>query len=101
MFNDPIILVGYAALLLVVWFFLIRPQSKKAKEQAEFVVKLEKGTKVVTSGGLHGRIVKVEDNGQILLEVDNNVKLRFEKTAISMELTKAAYPAEGEKKAEA
>lgn len=98
---DPIIIVIYGALLVVIWFFFIRPQSKKAKEQANFAVGLEKGDKVVTSGGIHGRIVKVEENGTVLLEVDTNVKMRIEKTGISMELTKAAYPAEGEKKAEA
>lgn len=101
MFNDPIILLFWAGILVVFWFFMIRPQSKKAKEQAQFLVNIEKGTKVVTSGGLHGRVVRVEDNGQVLIEVDTNVKMRFEKTAISMELTQAAYPAEGEKKAEA
>lgn len=91
---DPIIIVIYGALLVVIWFFFIRPQSKKAKEQAAFAVNLEKGTKVVTSGGVHGKIVKVEENGTVLLEVDTNVKLRIEKTGISMELTKAAYPGE-------
>lgn len=98
---DPIIIVIYGALLVVIWFFFIRPQSKKAKEQAAFAVGLEKGDKVVTSGGIHGRIVKVEENGSVLLEVDTNVKIRIEKTGISMELTKAAYPTEAvEKKAE-
>lgn len=98
---DPIIIVIYGALLVVIWFFFIRPQSKKAKEQAGFAVGLEKGDKVVTSGGIHGRIVKVEENGSVLLEVDTNVKIRIEKTGISMELTKAAYPTEAvEKKAE-
>lgn len=98
---DPIIIVIYGALLVVIWFFFIRPQSKKAKEQATFAVGLEKGDKVVTSGGIHGRIVKVEENGSVLLEVDTNVKIRIEKTGISMELTKAAYPTEAvEKKAE-
>lgn len=98
---DPIIIVIYGALLVVIWFFFIRPQSKKAKEQANFAVGLEKGDKVVTSGGIHGRIVKVEENGSVLLEVDTNVKIRIEKTGISMELTKAAYPTEAvEKKAE-
>ena len=97
---DPIIIVFYGALLAVIWFFFIRPQSKKAKEQAAFVVQIEKGAKVVTSGGIHGKIVKVDDNGSVLLEVDNNVKIRIEKSGISMEMTKAAYGIDGEKKAE-
>ncbi|MCW5909039.1 MAG: preprotein translocase subunit YajC [Chitinophagales bacterium] len=100
---DPIIIVFYGALLVVIWLFFIRPQTKKAKEQANFINQIEKGDKVVTSGGIHGRILKVEDNGSILLEVDSNVKMRVERSAISMELTNSVYGAEkkeanGEKK---
>ncbi|MCX6200364.1 MAG: preprotein translocase subunit YajC [Bacteroidetes bacterium] len=91
---DPIIIVFYGALLVVIWFFFIRPQAKKAKEQAAFVVAIEKGARVVTTGGIHGKIIKVEDNGSVLLEVDNNVKIRIEKSGISMEMTLQAYPAE-------
>ena len=95
---DPIIIVFYGALLVVIWFFFIRPQSKKDKEQAAFVVAIDKGARVVTTGGIHGKIVKVDDNGSVLLEIDNNVKIRIEKSAISMEMTQQAYPTE--KKAE-
>lgn len=96
---DPIIIVFYGALLVVIWFFFIRPQTKKAKEQAAFVLQIEKGAKVVTTGGIHGKIMKVEESGTVLLEIDNNVKIRIEKSGISMEMTKAAY-AEPEKKPE-
>lgn len=91
---DPIIIVIYGALLLVIWLFFIRPQSKKAKEQATFITQINKGDKVVTSGGIHGKIIKADEGTSVLLEVDNNVKIRIEKSAISMELTKAAYGAE-------
>lgn len=91
---DPIIIVFYGALLVVIWFFFIRPQAKKAKEQAAFVVAIEKGARVVTTGGIHGKIMKVEDNGSVLLEVDNNVKIRIEKSGISMEMSLQAYPVE-------
>lgn len=96
---DPIIIVFYGALLVVIWLFFIRPQTKKAKEQAAFVTQIEKGARVVTTGGIHGKIIKVEENGSVLLEIDNNVKIRIEKSGISMEMTKAAY-GEGEKKPE-
>lgn len=100
---DPIIIVFYGALLVVIWFFFIRPQTKKAKEQANFINQIEKGDKVITTGGIHGKILKIEDNGSVLVEVDNNVKLRMERSAISMELTSSVYGAEkkeasGEKK---
>ena len=96
---DPIIIVFYGALLVVIWLFFIRPQTKKAKEQATFVTQIEKGARVVTTGGIHGKIMKVEENGSVLLEIDNNVKIRIEKSGISMEMTKTAY-GESEKKPE-
>jgi len=77
-----------AGIFVIMYFFMIRPQSKKANEQREFIQNIQKGDKVVTIGGIHGKVLKV-DESSLLLEVDNNVKLRFEKTAISFEYTKA------------
>jgi preprotein translocase subunit YajC len=71
-------------LMVVFYFFMIRPQQKKAKDAKKFRESLQKGTKVVTIGGLHGKVVEVND-ATILLEVDSNVKLRFEKSAIAMD----------------
>ncbi len=73
-------------LLVVFYFFMIRPQQKKAKDAKKFRESLQKGTRVVTIGGLHGRILEVADT-TILLEVDSNVKLRFERSAIAMDNT--------------
>lgn len=73
-------------LMVVFYFFMIRPQQKKAKDAKKFRDSLQKGSRVVTIGGIHGRVVEVADT-TILLEVDNNVKLRFEKTAIAMDNT--------------
>ncbi|HRF80791.1 MAG TPA: preprotein translocase subunit YajC [Flavobacteriales bacterium] len=71
-------------LMVVFYFFMIRPQQKKAKDAKKFRESLQKGTKVVTIGGLHGKVVEVADT-TILLEVDSNVRLRFEKSAIAMD----------------
>ena len=71
-------------LMVVFYFFMIRPQQKKAKDAKKFRESLQKGTKVVTIGGLHGKVVEVAD-ATILLEVDSNVRLRFEKSAIAMD----------------
>lgn len=71
-------------LMVVFYFFMIRPQQKKAKDAKKFRESLQKGTKVVTIGGLHGKVVEVAEN-TILLEVDSNVRLRFEKSAIAMD----------------
>lgn len=74
------------ALFVVFYFFMIRPQQKKAKDARKFRESIQKGTKVVTIGGLHGRVVEVSDK-TVLLEVDTNVKLRFEKSALAMDNT--------------
>ena len=95
---DKIGLLFMGAMFFVMWLFFIRPQAKQAKLAKEFQDNIEKGTKVVTTGGIHGKIIK-SDETSLLLEIDNNVKMRVEKSAISMEMTKAAY-GEGEKKAE-
>ena len=83
-------------LMVVFYFFMIRPQQKKAKDARKFRESLQKGSKVVTIGGIHGKVVEINDS-TVLLEVDSNVKLRFEKTAIamdnSMQLTEATAKA--------
>ena len=71
-------------LMVVFYFFMIRPQQKKAKEARKFRESLQKGAKVVTIGGLHGKVAEAAES-TILLEVDSNVRLRFEKSAIAMD----------------
>ena len=84
--------VGIAGIF---YFFMIRPQQKKQKDQKSFVDNLKKGDNVVTIGGLHGRIAAV-DAATVTLEVDRGIKMVFEKTSISREAT--AKPVEEEKK---
>jgi preprotein translocase subunit YajC len=71
-------------LMVVFYFFMIRPQQKKAREARQFRENLQKGSKVVTIGGIHGKVVEINDK-TVLLEVDGNVRLRFEKSAIAMD----------------
>jgi len=73
-----------ALLMVVFYFFMIRPQQKKSKDARKFRESLQKGSKVVTIGGIHGRVVEVNDTN-VLLEVDSNVRVRFEKSAIAMD----------------
>ena len=61
--------VFMGAIFLVFYWFMIRPQTKKANEQQKFIQEMQKGDRVVTSGGIHGRILKVNDD-TLLLEVD-------------------------------
>lgn len=78
----PFILV-----FVVLYFFMIRPQTQKAKEQQTFVGSLKKGDKVITIGGIHGKITRIDDNS-VLLEVENQMTLRVEKSSISAEMSK-------------
>lgn len=68
-------------LLLVFYFFMIRPQQKKAKEERVFRENLQKGDKVSTIGGVHGQVESIEDN-TVLVRVDTNTKIRFDKGAL-------------------
>ncbi|MBL8012091.1 MAG: preprotein translocase subunit YajC [Flavobacteriales bacterium] len=71
-------------LMVVFYFFMIRPQQKKAKEARKFRESIQKGMKVVTIGGVHGKVAEVNDK-TVLLEVDTNVKIRFEKSALALD----------------
>ena len=78
----------FGLIFVVFYFFMIRPQIKKQKDQKKFVEELKKGDKVVTTAGIHGRIVEVTDT-IVTVDVDGGVKMRFEKSAISLEASKA------------
>ena len=90
--NYTLLLLG--AMILVFYFFMIRPQAKKAKDAKKFQENLQRGDKVVTIAGIHGTINKVNDDGTISLEVNPGSYLKMEKSAISIEwsqqLNKAA-----------
>ena len=79
-----IMLVGIIA---VFYFFMIRPQTKKAKEAKNFQNSLQRGDRIVTIAGIHGKIEKIEDN-TIQLEVSPGSYLKIEKSAVSMEWSK-------------
>jgi preprotein translocase subunit YajC len=95
---DSIGLVFMGAMFVVMYFFFIRPQQNQAKLAKAFQDSIEKGARVVTTGGIHGKIVKADETS-VLLEVDTNTKIRIEKSGISMEMSQAAYGA-ADKKAE-
>ena len=73
-------------IFVVMYFFIMRPQQKKQKELANFRNSLNKGDKVMTIGGIYGVIVEVKEQ-YVLVEVDNNVKLRFDKSAIAKDVS--------------
>lgn len=71
------------AIVVIFYFFMIRPQQKRQKEEKKFREALSKGQKVVTIGGLHGKIADVKETS-VLLEIADNVKIEVEKSAIAM-----------------
>jgi preprotein translocase subunit YajC len=90
-------LVPMVLIIVVFYFFMIRPQVKKQKDQKKYVEELKKGDRVITTAGIHGRIIDLNDT-TFLVEVENG-KIRFDKSAISLESSRALNTPAVEKKA--
>lgn len=75
-------LIFLGLIFAVFYFFIIRPQSQRQKEIEEMVSNLEKGDKIVTTGGIIAQVTTVDDDS-VLAEIDKNVKVRFRKSAIT------------------
>ena len=73
-------------MFLVVYFFMIRPQMKRAKQEKKFAADLKKGDKVVTKSGLHAKVLELTDEQTCILESGAG-KMKFERASISMELS--------------
>ncbi|MBS1522648.1 MAG: preprotein translocase subunit YajC [Bacteroidetes bacterium] len=80
--------VPLVLIIVVFYFFMIRPQVKKQKDQKKYVEELKKGDKVITTAGIHGKIVDVHES-TFIVETEGGHKIRFEKSAISLEASKA------------
>ena len=81
-------LIFFVLVFGVFWFFMIRPQVKKQKQERKFREELKKGDKVITSGGLHGKIVEVSEK-TVKIDVGSSIILKFDKSGISAELSNA------------
>mgnify|MGYP001569250299 FL=1 len=75
-------LIMFGAIFAIFYFMIIRPQQKRAKEREKLLSAIEKGDKVITSGGMHATIAGIEDK-IVLLDVGNNVKMKFDRSAIA------------------
>jgi preprotein translocase subunit YajC len=82
-------IVPMVLIMVVFYFFMIRPQVKKAKDHKKLVAELGKGDKVITTAGIHGKIVDLNET-TFLIEVESGAKIRFDKSAVSLDATKAA-----------
>tara|TARA_R110002073_G_scaffold8207_2_gene45718 strand:- start:1913 stop:2233 length:321 start_codon:yes stop_codon:yes gene_type:complete len=81
-------MLPFLAMIVVLYFFMIRPQIKKQKKEKTFQAEIKKGTKVITSSGIHGKIVEMNDtDGTVTIETGAG-KIKFERSAISMELSR-------------
>ena len=81
--SDPISsLIFFGGFILIFYFILIRPQQKRQKEQKKLISELQKGDKVVTSGGIHGVISNLKDN-TVSVKVADSVKLEITRANIT------------------
>ena len=81
-------ILPFVAMFAVIYFFMIRPQMKRQKNEKSFQNEITRGTKIITSSGIHGKIVELNDkDGTVVIETSAG-KIKFERSAISMELSK-------------
>ncbi|MEI6865020.1 preprotein translocase subunit YajC [Flavicella sp.] len=79
-------LLPFALMFIVLYLFMIRPQIKKQKNERKFQAEIGKGSKVVTTSGIHGKIVEIND-ATVVIETGAG-KIKFEKSSLSMEMSK-------------
>jgi preprotein translocase subunit YajC len=86
--GNPLMQILPLVLIVVVfYFFMIRPQVKKAKEQKKYIEALKKGDKILTIGGIYGKIVEIRDDATIIMEVEDGTKMKISKNAVSQDAT--------------
>ncbi|MBO7346670.1 MAG: preprotein translocase subunit YajC [Bacteroidales bacterium] len=78
-------LVFFGLMILVLWLFLIRPQQKRNKEEQKLRENLKKGDRIVTIGGIHGKIVEIQDT-TVVIETEGS-RMKIEKTAVAQNIT--------------
>lgn len=89
----PLILI-----FVVAYFFMIRPQMKRQKDEKKFTAELKKGDRIITKSGLHGKIVELNDKDFSCVIETMAGRLKFDRSAISMEMSKkTAAPAPAKK----
>ena len=74
-------LIMFGASFAIFYFMIIRPQQKRAKEREKLLSNIEKGDKIITSGGVHATVVGLEEKS-VLVEIAPNVKIKIERSAI-------------------
>ncbi|NVJ87884.1 MAG: preprotein translocase subunit YajC [Flavobacteriaceae bacterium] len=85
-------MLPFIAMIAVLYFFMLRPQMKKQKKEKAFQAQLKKGTKVITTSGIHGKVIDIHTNDNTVTIETGAGKIKFERSAISMELSKKYMP---------
>jgi preprotein translocase subunit YajC len=80
-------LLPFVLMFVVVYFFMIAPQMKRAKKEKKFAAELKRGDRVITKSGLHGKIADLNDKDNSCIIETMAGKLKFDRSAISMEMS--------------
>lgn len=87
-----------ALMFVVVYFLMIRPQMQKGKQEKKFLHELKKGTRVVTKGGIHGKVLELNTEKDITVLETGAGKLTFQLSSISYEMSQKIQPNKNEAK---
>lgn len=82
----------FIAMFAVVYFFMIAPQMKRAKQEKKFVNEMKKGDRIITKSGMYGKIVELNDKDNSCVIETLSGKIKFDRSAISMEMSKKLSP---------
>lgn len=82
-------LLFMVGMIAVMYFFMIRPQAKRAKEQKKFAESIGTGERIVTTAGIHGIIRRENEDGTLQVEIHHGTFMTIDRTAVSMEMTNA------------
>ena len=85
-------MLPFLAMFLVIYLFMIRPQMKRQKNEKKFQSEIARGAKVITTSGIHGKIVEINENDSTVVIETSAGKIKFERFAISMEMSKKLNP---------
>jgi len=75
-------LIFFGLIFVIFYFMILRPQQKRTKDRQKMLESVKKGDRVVTSGGMHGKVINVDDK-TLLVEVGDNIKLKFDRSAVT------------------
>ena len=78
----------FILMFAVIYFFMIAPQMKRAKQERKFAAELKRGDRVITKSGIHGKVINLNDKDGTCIVETSAGQIKFERSAISMEMSK-------------